>query len=169
MTSIFWKNIVEIKTDPVQQIYIDIKSLVRNELVNELEKILKEKFILVGTNWKEIYPNALESNYSDKFVENIYQGNVCVDFGSKNSQKCIYPRSCKIIESGGLLFQSIHQDSKDIFKDLFSKTCFISIQDMRDKIDYFLKNSDKLENLFQSSKITLSDDLNYKTIKNKLY
>ena len=94
MTSIFEKYSRN-KTDPVQQIYIDIKSLVRNELVNELEKILKEKFILVGTNWKEIYPNALESNYSDKFVENIYQGNVCVDFGSKNSQKCIYPRSCK--------------------------------------------------------------------------
>ena len=77
----------------------------------------------------------------------------------------------KIIESGGLLFQSIHQDSKDIFKDLFSKTCFISIQDMRDKIDYFLKNSDKLENLFSIQQNNFeSDDLNYKTIKNrKLY
>ncbi len=162
----FWKNLVEIKTDPVQKIYIDIKSLVRNELVNELNKILKEKFILIGSNWKKKYPNALESNYSDNFVENIYQGNICIDFGSKNSQKCIYPRSCKIIESGGLLFQSIHQDSKDIFKDLFSKTCFTSVQDMREKIDYFLKNSEKLETLFLKQQNNFeSDDLNYKTIK----
>ena len=162
----FWNNVVKIKTDPVQQIYVDIKSLVRNELVNELNKILKEKFILVGSNWQKTYPNALKSNYSNKFIENIYKGNICVDFGSKNSEKCIYPRSCKIIESGGLLFQSIHQDSKDIFKDLFSETCFISVQDMREKIDYFLENSDKLENLFLLQQNNFeTDDLNYKTIK----
>ena len=162
----FWNNVVKIKTDPVQQIYVDIKSLVRNELVNELNKILKEKFILVGSNWQKTYPNALKSNYSNKFIENIYKGNICVDFGSKNSEKCIYPRSCKIIESGGLLFQSIHQDSKDIFKDLFSETCFISLQDMREKIDYFLENSDKLENLFLLQQNNFeTDDLNYKTIK----
>ena len=140
----FWSNIIDLENDPAQQIYIDIKSLVRNELVSELNKILKKRFILVGTNWKKNYPNSLESNYSNKFIENIYKGNVCVDFGSKNSEKCIYSRSCKIIESGGLLFQSIHKDSKEIFKDLFSKTCFSSLQDMREKIDYFIKNSDKL-------------------------
>ena len=65
------------------------------------------------------------------------------------------------------MFQSIHQDSKDIFKDLFSKTCFTSIQDMREKIDYFLKNSEKLETLFLKQQNNFeSDDLNYKTIKN---
>ena len=37
---------------------------------------------------------------------------------------------------------------------------------MRDKIDYFLKNSDKLENLFSIQQNNFeSDDLNYKTIK----
>ena len=55
---------------------------------------------------------------------------------------------------------------KDIFKDLFSKTCFTSIQDMREKIDYFLKNSEKLETLFLKQQNNFeSDDLNYKTIK----
>ncbi len=162
----FWSNIIDLKNDPAQQMYIDFKSLVRNELVSELNNILKKRFILVGTNWKKNYPNSLESNYSNKFIENIYKGNICIDFGSKNSEKCIYPRSCKIIESGGLLFQSIHKDSKEIFKDLFSKTCFSSLQDMREKIDYFTKNSDKIEQLFLMQQRNFdNDDLNYKTLK----
>ena len=86
--------------------------------------------------------------------------------GVKNSEKSIYPRSCKIIESGGLLFQSIHQDSKDIFKDLFSKTCFISLEDMKEKINYFLKNSNELEKyLLMQHNNFKTDDLNYKTLK----
>ena len=132
----FWDKIIDTKNELAQKIYIDIKSLVRSELVCELNKTLHEKFILVGSNWKNKYPKALENNYSDKFIEDMYSGNICIDFGSKNSEKCIYPRSCKIIESGGLLFQSIHKDSENIFKDLFSKTCFISLNDMK-KIDYF--------------------------------
>ena len=116
----FWKNIVEIKTDPVQQIYIDIKSLVRNELVNELEKILKEKFILVGTNWKEIYPNALESNYSDKFVENIYQGNVCVDF-SKNSQNVFILEVAKLLKVEAYYFSPYIKIVKIYLKIYFQK------------------------------------------------
>ncbi len=162
----FWNDVINTKIDPAQKIYIDIKSLIRSELVNQLNMILKDRFILVGSNWKKNYPNALENNYSNKYIEKLYGGNICVDFGSKNSEKCIYPRSCKIIESGGLLFQSVHQDSKEIFKDLFSKTCFFSLQDMIEKINSFLKNSDDLENLFLlQQKNFESDDFNYKTLK----
>lgn len=162
----FWLNVLDMKTDPVQQIYIDIKSLVRNELVEELNRTLKEKFILVGTNWKKKYPNAIENNYSNKFIENIYKGNICVDFGSKNSEKSIYPRSCKIIESGGLLFQSIHKDSKNLFNDLFFKTCFFSKEDMKEKINYLLNNTSEVENFFtMQQNIFNNEDLNYQTIK----
>ncbi len=162
----FWSDLIDINTDPVQEIYVDIKSLVRLELVNELNKILNDKFILVGSNWKKLYPEALESNFANKYVENIYRGNICVDFGSKNSERCIYPRSCKIIESGGLLFQSIHKDSEDIFKDLFNETCFKSLHDMKEKINFFLNNTDKIERLFlRQQKNFETDDLNYKTIK----
>jgi hypothetical protein len=70
----------------------------------------------LGTNWKKQYPNALEDNYSNKFIENLYRGNICIDFGSKNSEKCIYPRSCKIIESGGLLFQALTKIVKKYLK-----------------------------------------------------
>jgi hypothetical protein len=162
----FWKKIIDINNENGQRFYIDIKSLIRSELVQVLISTLKDRFILVGTNWKKQYPNALENNYSDKFIENLYRGNICIDFGSKNSEKCIYPRSCKIIESGGLLFQCINKDSAEIFKDLSNKTCFVSLQDMKEKISFFLNNTDQLESfLIAQQKNFESEDLNYKTIK----
>ncbi len=162
----FWKKIIDINNENGQRFYIDLKSLIRSELVKVLISTLKDRFILVGTNWKKQYPNALENNYSDKFIENLYRGNICIDFGSKNSEKCIYPRSCKIVESGGLLFQCINKDSAEIFKDLLNKTCFVSLQDMKEKISFFLNNSDQLESfLIAQQKNFESEDLNYKTIK----
>ena len=162
----FWEKFVDIKNEMGQNFYVDIKSLIRIELVRVLNSTLKDKFILVGSNWKKHYPNALEDNYSDKYIENLYRGNICIDFGSKNSEKCIYPRSCKIIESGGLLFQSINKDSKEIFKNLLDKTCFVSIQDMKEKISFFLKNSDQIDNLLVTQKKNYeSEDFNYKAIK----
>ena len=162
----FWNDIVNEKKELVQKIYIDIKSLIRVELVNELIKILDNRFILIGSNWKSIYSKVLPSNYSNEYVESIYKGNICVDFGSKNSDRCIYPRTSKIIESGGLLFQSIHSDSKDIFKGLFEKTCFTSLDDMKEKIFSFLKNSDQMGDLLITQQNNFeSDEFNYKTIK----
>tara|TARA_B110000027_G_scaffold80449_1_gene85650 strand:- start:383 stop:1387 length:1005 start_codon:yes stop_codon:yes gene_type:complete len=162
----FWKKLVDINNEMGQSFYVDIKSLIRTELVRVLNSTLKDKFILVGSSWKKDYPNALEDNYSDKYTENLYRGNICIDFGSKNSEKCIYPRSCKIIESGGLLFQSINKDSKEIFKNLLDKTCFISIQDMREKISFFSKNLDQIDNLLIAQQKNFeSEDLNYKTIE----
>ena len=57
--------------------------MIRSKLVDELYKILNSKFLLIGSNWKSLYPNALPSNYSNKYVENIYRGNVCIDFAVK--------------------------------------------------------------------------------------
>ena len=162
----FWKKTIDINNENGQSFYIDIKSLIRFELVKVLISTLKDKFILVGSNWKKYYPNALDNNYSVKYIENLYRGNICIDFGSKNSEKCIYPRSCKIIESGGLLFQGINKDSKEIFKNLFDKTCFISLQDMKEKISFFLNNSDQIDNfLITQQKNFETDEFNYKTIK----
>ena len=149
-----------------QRLYVDIKSLIRVELVHVLNSMLKDKFVLVGSNWKKDYPNALEDNYSENYIEKLYRGNICIDFGSKNSEKCIYPRSCKIIESGGLLFQSINKDSKEIFKSLMDKNCFISLQDMKNKISFYLNNSDQIQDLLIAQQKNFeTEDFNYKTIK----
>ena len=79
----FWNNIVDINSSTSQQIYIDIKSLIRMRLLEELNDRLKNQLLLVGSNWQKIYPNALEDNYSNKFIEEVYKGNICIDFGSK--------------------------------------------------------------------------------------
>ena len=160
----FWNNIADFNSLVSQQIYIDIKSLIRIRLLEELTNKLNNKLILVGSNWQKLYPNALKDNYSNKFSEEMYRGNVCIDFGSKNSEKSIYPRTCKIIESGGILFQSKQQDSKNIFKELFDVTCFKSLNDMSEKVDYFLKNPDILDEiLFKQKKNFENEDFNYKT------
>lgn len=160
----FWNDIVDFNSLVSQQIYIDIKSLIRIRLLEELINKLNNKLILVGSNWQKLYPNALKDNYSNKFSEEMYRGNVCIDFGSKNSEKSIYPRTCKIIESGGILFQSKQQDSKNIFRELFNITCFKSLNDMSEKVDYFLKNPDILDEiLFKQKKNFENEDFNYKT------
>ena len=162
----FWKKFSYINNEMRHSIYVDIKSLIRIELVWVLNSMLKDKFVLVGSNWKKYCPNALEDNYTDKYIENLYRGNICIDFGSKQSERCIYSRSCKIIESGGLLFQSINKDSKEIFQNLQDKTCFISIQDMKEKISFFLSNSDQIENLLITQQKNFEcEDFNYRTIK----
>ena len=161
----FWKNIVNIENDPVHEIYKDIKSLIRADPVDELNKILRNYFLLFGSDWKKKYPNALESNYSIKYIENMYKGNICIDFGSKNSEKCIYPRSCKIVESGGLLFQSIHKDSK-IYLKIYSHKLALLLYRYEKKIDFFLKNPNKLDSLFVTQQKNFeTEDLNYKTIQ----
>ena len=64
------------------------------------------------------------------------------------------------------IFQSINRDSKEMFKDLYDKTCFISLKDMKEKISFFLKNSDQLESfLVTQQKNFESEDFNYETIK----
>ena len=162
----FWEDIIDTNPFISQQIYIDIKSLIRIRLLEELNDKLKDKLILVGSNWQKLYPNALKDNYSNKFTEEMYKGNVCIDFGSKNSEKSIYPRTCKIIESGGILFQSKQQDSKNIFGELFDVTCFKSLNDMNKKVDYFLKNPNILDEiLFKQKKNFENEDFNYKTLK----
>ena len=78
-------------------------------MLEELNNKLSNKLILVGSNWQKLFPNALKDNYSNKFIEKMYKGNICIDFGSKNSEKSIYPRSCKIIESGVFFSQKKRQ------------------------------------------------------------
>ena len=49
----FWKKIVDINNKMSHSFYVDIKSLMRIELVRVLNSTLKDKFILVGSNWKK--------------------------------------------------------------------------------------------------------------------
>ena len=46
------------------------------------------------------------------------------------------------------------------------KNCFISLQDMKSKISFYLNNSDQIQNLLIAQQKNFeSEDFNYKTIK----
>ena len=70
----FWNNISDTNSLILQQIYIDIKSLIRIRLLEELNNKLSNKLILVGSNWQKLFPNALKDNYSNKFIKKCTKG-----------------------------------------------------------------------------------------------
>ena len=77
----------------------------------------------------------------------------------------MYPRSIEIIESGGLLLQSLQSDSKDIFGDNFKNITFNSFENLLEKIEMFDKNPDYL-NTYNNNLIKRfeTDNLNYNTL-----
>ena len=77
----------------------------------------------------------------------MYNGNLCLDFGSKWGSEALYPRSIEIIENGGTLLQAEQKNSKEIFGKNSKELIFSSIIDLKEKIlkiergnkDYFIK------------------------------
>ena len=65
--------------------------------------------------FKKFIPESLDDNSDVNFVRSLYKNNLCLDFGSKWGNNCLYPRSVEIIEPSGLLLQSQQADSKIIF------------------------------------------------------
>ena len=113
--------------------YRAIKLHLRFEIVSYLKKKLKDKFLLIGDDWKKYSFDALNSNYNIKENKKIYKGNICLDLGCIEGSSSFYSRSNQIIESGGLIIQSKQMDSNEkwgqlskdiIFKD-FNNLSFI--------------------------------------------
>ena len=113
--------------------YRAIKLHLRFEIVSYLKKKLKDKFLLIGDDWKKYSFDALNSNYNIKENKKIYKGNICLDLGCIEGSSSFYSRSNQIIESGGLIIQSKQMDSNEkwgqlskdiIFKD-FNNLNFI--------------------------------------------
>lgn len=87
--------------------------------------------------------------------------------GSKHGHLCLYPRSIHIIESGGLLFQSMQIDSHKMLNNLINDICYNSLEEMFLKADMFLKNPEKLTNyLVNLQNKFFSQDYNYQTLNN---
>jgi len=81
-----------------------------------LEEILKNynnKFDLYGDDWSKIF-DLSHSNIEGNKIKKIYNGNLCIDFGSKCGSLTLYPRSIEIIENGGLLLQLKQIDSNEV-------------------------------------------------------
>jgi hypothetical protein len=93
------------------RIYIDLKRLIRMELVIKLKEVYGDRFILVGKDWKKIGLKSIDINYDRSFRRYLYGGNIAVDFGAQCGSAIFYQRSffCRVvnrIRDSGLRGQS---------------------------------------------------------------
>ena len=157
---IFWeKYLGNNSMEDIFVYYKQFKLLLRLEIVKYLKKKFNEQFILIGDDWKKYSINSLTSNFNPNYINRLYKGNICIDFGSSEGSSTLYPRSNSIIEAGGLILQSKQIDSQDIWGNLEKKITFKNYNDLEIKMDKLLNNEhlskDILSNIskhFENSK-----------------
>jgi hypothetical protein len=147
----FWKKISlnckdEIKTF---NLYKKLKLFLRFEIIENLKKIFNKKLNLIGDDWIVFPFNSLPSNYNIRKIKNMYKGNICLDLGSIEGSISLYPRSIQIIESGGLIIQSIQSDSKKVWKNIHNKILFNNLSDLISLIEKLLDNKNYSFTLLQ--------------------
>ena len=147
----FWKKISlnckdEIKTF---NLYKKLKFFLRFEIIENLKKIFNKKLNLIGDDWIVFPFNSLPSNYNIRKIKNMYKGNICLDLGSIEGSISLYPRSIQIIESGGLIIQSIQSDSKKVWKNIHNKILFNNLSDLISLIEKLLDNKNYSFTLLQ--------------------
>ena len=161
----FWLKLKLKKTDQMHNIYITLKNLIRLYAIKEINKKFKNDLIIVGSDWKEYIKNSTTSNQDIKYIRGLYGGNICLDFGSRWGDNALYPRSIEIIESGGLLLQSLRPDSAKAFGHLKNFNTFNSVNDLIKKIKIYKKNYNFLNYSYKKFYSYFSNDnLNYKTL-----
>ena len=138
----FWEIIFQKDSDKYKNfnLYKKIKLLLRFEIIKNLKKIFNKKLILVGDDWKSLSFDTHPSNYYMKQINKLYSGNICLDLGSIEGSMSLYSRPNRIIESGGLIIQSIQWDSKEIWKNLHNKILFNNIPELISLIEKLLNN-----------------------------
>ena len=50
---------------------MNLKSLLRLELIKILKENFKERCVLIGSELKELYPDAVDSKFEKNFLKNI--------------------------------------------------------------------------------------------------
>ena len=79
----------------------------------------------------------------------MYKGNICLDLGSIEGSISLYPRSIQIVESGGLIIQSIQSDNKKVWKNIHNKILFNNLSDLISLIEKLLDNKNYSFTLLQ--------------------
>ena len=138
----FWEKISLNNNDEIKtfDLYKKLKLLLRFEIIENLKKIFNKKLNLIGDDWIMFPFNSLPSNYNIRKIKRTYMGNVCLDLGSIEGSISLYPRSIQIIESGGLIIQSIQSDSKKVWKNLHNKISFNNLSDLISLVEKLLNN-----------------------------
>ena len=147
----FWKEILLNNGNENRTfgLYKKLKLLLRFEIIENLNRIFKKKLRLIGNDWT-VYPfNSLPSNYNIKETKIMYKGNICLDLGSVEGSISLYSRSNQMIESGGLIIQSIQNDSQKIWGNLHDKILFKNLSDLIFLIEALLDNKEYCSTLLE--------------------
>ena len=144
----FWKKYLgENNIEDIFIFYKKFKLLLRYEIIKYLKKKFDKKFILIGNDWKNYSINSLPSNFNSNYIKKLYNGNICLDFGSAEGSSSLYSRSNGIIEAGGLILQSKQIDSTDIWGNLENRITFKNFNDLEVIINGLLNNEDLSNNI----------------------
>ena len=166
---IFWKKYDLINNERLQFFYIQLKERLRFELIINLKKVFTKDFLLVGSKWKEYISDAKEDEFELSKITNFYNGNICLDFGSKWGSNIFYPRSVEIIEHGGLLIQSKQQNTSKDFYKLNVINSFDSLDELIKKLKNLLIDKELFIKKFKKQFYYFNNtDLNYPTFE-KIY
>ena len=101
----------------------------------------------------------------------MYKGNICLDLGSIDGSVSLYHRSIQIIESGGLIIQSLQNDSKEIWGSLHDKIVFNNLPDLISLIEKLINDRNYCSILLQEiyNKFKNSDKSMEKSIDKIFY
>ena len=134
--------------------YRHFKNLLRLEIVKKLINKYRKNFLLIGSGWGYFGIKSIHSVFDRRIVSNIYQGNICIDLGSKAGSLSLYPRSIDIIESGGILVQSKQSDADKIWKSpmIQNKFLFCNFKELFLVINKILKNKNLMNEIYSDNK-----------------
>ena len=165
----FWEKVIPNSSDENKKLvlYRKLKLLLRFDIIKKLKERFNKELNLIGNDWSYYPFNSLPStNYSVKKNKQIYKGNICLDLGCIEGSSSLYHRSNQIIESGGLIIQSLQCDGKKIWGDLHDKILFKNLPDLISLLEKLLNDKkycsiilDKIYNVFVNSDKSIEKSL----------
>ena len=147
----FLKKILLNYNDEIRMfnLYKKLKLLLRFEIIENLKKVFNNKINLIGDNWTTFHSDSLPPIYNMRKITKMYKGNIGLDLGSLAGSISLYPRSIQIIESGGLIIQSVQNDSKKVWKNLHDKILFNNISGLISLVEKLLNDKQYCSGLLQ--------------------
>ena len=136
----FWEKFKTKNINEKNNIYRDLKGFLRIYILKKVKKNFNENLILIGDDMRKYFKDAHKTTNNFKYIRDLYQGNLCLDFGSRWGDITFYPRSIEILESGGYLLQSKQSDSFKAFGHLNIDNTFNNAEELLKKIHLYKKN-----------------------------
>jgi hypothetical protein len=163
----FWKNNFKENIDNKarENKYIQLKLLLRKELIIQFYSKFKKNFLVIGSDWTKYIGTAIKDIYDLKVLKKYYEGNICIDLGAKDGDEIFYPRSIQVMENGGLFLQAKQKIFNNKIKSFYDPISFDSIDEMFKKTNFILNNPKKFEEDFNKfSAFIRSNNFNYKNL-----